>query len=133
MNWPTVTTLATPEPEIVPIMPEANTATLAGPPRLRPNRQSETTTVEIVCRNGRLSTREWLSDTARLTRPAQAVFLIWDPRAVYLRGCSPAIRDAQLGPPLVTYHLTPTVKEAPGGGVDSVLVYPADIEARLRP
>ena len=42
VNWPTVTTLATPEPEIVPIMPEANTATLAGPPRVRPNRPSET-------------------------------------------------------------------------------------------
>ncbi|MGY4500607.1 hypothetical protein ACVWYH_004538 [Bradyrhizobium sp. GM24.11] len=42
MNWPTVTTLATPEPEIVPIMPEANTATFAGPPRVLPNNPSET-------------------------------------------------------------------------------------------
>ncbi len=92
-----------------------------------------TTTAEIVCRDGRLSTREWLSDTVRLTRPARAVFLIWDPQAVYLSGCSAAIRDAQLGPPLVTYRMAPTVKPAPGGGVDSVLVYPADIEARLRP
>ena len=36
VNWPTVTTLAMPEPLIVPIMPEAMTDTLAGPPRAWP-------------------------------------------------------------------------------------------------
>jgi hypothetical protein len=94
----------------------------------------KTTAAELVCRNGRLSTRQWLSDTAKLTRHAAGpVFVIWDPRAVYLSGCPAAVRDAQLGTPLTTYRLTPTSKEAPGGGVDAVLVYPTDIEARLRP
>jgi hypothetical protein len=32
VNWPTVSTLATPEPLIVPISAEEITATLAGPP-----------------------------------------------------------------------------------------------------
>ena len=34
VNWPVVTTLATPEPLIVPIKPELTTATFAGPPRV---------------------------------------------------------------------------------------------------
>ena len=33
VNCPTVTTLPTPEPEIMPINPDAITATLAAPPR----------------------------------------------------------------------------------------------------
>ena len=36
VNWPTVTTLAMPEPLIVPIRPEEITATFAGPPRAWP-------------------------------------------------------------------------------------------------
>jgi len=40
VNWPTVSTLATPEPEIVPIIPEETTATLAGPPRAWPTKPS---------------------------------------------------------------------------------------------
>jgi len=92
-----------------------------------------TTAAEIICQNGRLGTRQWLSDTARLTRPAQTVFLIWDPQATALAGCPAAVRDAQLGPPLATYWVTPTAVPAPAGGVDSVLVYSPDIETRLRP
>jgi hypothetical protein len=93
----------------------------------------ETTAVEVVCDNGRLGTRQWLSDTARLTRPAQTVFLIWDPQAPSLAGCPAAVRDAQLGPPLAIYPVTPAAAPTPGGGVNSVLVYTPDIEARLRP
>ena len=91
-----------------------------------------TTAAEIICQNGRLRTRQWLSDTARLTRPAGAVFVIWDPQQPSLAGCPASARDAQLGPPLAVYPLTPTAVTVPGGGVDSVLVYPADIEADLR-
>ncbi len=40
VNWPTVSTLATPEPEIMPIMPDEITATLAGPPRAWPTNPS---------------------------------------------------------------------------------------------
>ncbi len=36
VNCPVVTTLATPEPLIVPMRPDATTATLAGPPRVWP-------------------------------------------------------------------------------------------------
>ncbi len=38
VNWPVVTTLATPEPVMVPINAEDTTDTLAGPPSLWPNR-----------------------------------------------------------------------------------------------
>jgi hypothetical protein len=91
------------------------------------------TEAEIVCRNGRLSTRQWLSDTARLTRPAKAVFLLWDPTATYLRGCSAAMRDAQLGAPIARYPLTPTPVETPGGAVNELLVYGSDIAPKLAP
>ena len=37
VNWPVVTTLATPEPVMVPISAEDATETLAGPPVLWPN------------------------------------------------------------------------------------------------
>jgi hypothetical protein len=36
VNCPVVTTLATPEPLMVPISPELTTDTLAGPPRVWP-------------------------------------------------------------------------------------------------
>ena len=36
VNWPQATTLATPEPEIVPISAEDSTQTCAGPPRQPP-------------------------------------------------------------------------------------------------
>jgi hypothetical protein len=91
------------------------------------------TEAEIVCRNGRLSTRQWLSDTARLTRKAGPVFLLWDPTATYLTGCSAAIRDAQLGAPLARYPLTPTSVPTPGGAVDELLIYGSDIAPRLSP
>ena len=42
VNWPVVTTLATPLPLMVPIRPEEITATLAGPPRLWPTVPSAT-------------------------------------------------------------------------------------------
>jgi hypothetical protein len=42
VNWPVVTTLATPLPLIVPIRPEEITATLAGPPRLWPTAPRDT-------------------------------------------------------------------------------------------
>ena len=42
VNGPVVTTLATPEPEIVPISAEETTATLAGPPSRWPTSASET-------------------------------------------------------------------------------------------
>ena len=42
VNWPVVTTLATPEPEIVPISAEEITATLPAPPRAWPTRPSAT-------------------------------------------------------------------------------------------
>ena len=42
VNWPVVTTLATPEPLIVPISAEETTATFAGPPRLWPTVPSAT-------------------------------------------------------------------------------------------
>ena len=42
VNWPVVTTLATPEPEIVPISPDEMTATFAGPPRACPTRPNDT-------------------------------------------------------------------------------------------
>jgi hypothetical protein len=93
----------------------------------------QTTAVEIVCRDGRLGTRQWLSDTARLTRPARRVFLIWDPQAPSLAGCPASVRDAQLGTPLVTYPLTPSAVPTPGAGINGVLVYDHDIQGRLRP
>jgi hypothetical protein len=92
-----------------------------------------TTAAELVCRNGRLATREWLSDTARLTRPARAVFLIWDPQAPSLAGCPASVRDAQLGAPLARYPVRPATVPTPAGGVDAVLVYEPDIVARLGP
>src|SRR5581483_6551587 len=39
---PVVTTLATEEPEIMPVMPEDTTAALAGPPRYLPSREKAT-------------------------------------------------------------------------------------------
>jgi hypothetical protein len=36
VNWPVVTTFATPEPLMVPISAEDTTATLPGPPRVCP-------------------------------------------------------------------------------------------------
>ena len=42
VNWPEATTLATPEPEIVPISAEDSTQTCAGPPRQPPTRPSAT-------------------------------------------------------------------------------------------
>lgn len=92
-----------------------------------------TTAAEIVCRGGRLGTRQWLSDSVRLTRPAKAVFVVWDPTATSLVGCPAAVRDAQLGTPVAVYPVTPTTIPSPGGGIDAVLVYDPDIEARLRP
>lgn len=92
-----------------------------------------TTAAEIVCRNGRLGTRQWLSDTARLTRPARAVFLIWDPTATSLAGCPASVRDAQLGLPLATYPVAPSSAPTPGGGINEVLVYVPDVETRLGP
>ena len=38
VNWPEATTLAMPEPEIVPISAEDSTQTCAGPPRQPPTR-----------------------------------------------------------------------------------------------
>src|SRR5690606_22774462 len=40
VNWPDATTLATPEPEMVPISAEESTQTCAGPPRQEPTRPS---------------------------------------------------------------------------------------------
>src|SRR3546814_11204206 len=40
VNWPLATTLATPEPEIVPISADDITQTCAGPPRQEPARPS---------------------------------------------------------------------------------------------
>jgi hypothetical protein len=40
VNWPLATTLATPEPEIVPISAEDRTQTWAGPPRAWPTKPS---------------------------------------------------------------------------------------------
>ena len=89
-----------------------------------------TTAVELTCRQGVLRTRQWLSDTARLTRPAKAVFVIWDP--VDLTGCPASVRDAQLGLPIADYPVTrPPVAGAPGGGATSVLVYASDIVTRV--
>ncbi len=42
VNCPVVTTLATPDPEIVPISPDEITATLAAPPSLWPTSPSDT-------------------------------------------------------------------------------------------
>ena len=42
VNTPVVTTLATEEPEIMPVMPEETTAALAGPPRKRPSSEKAT-------------------------------------------------------------------------------------------
>ena len=92
-----------------------------------------TTATEIVCRDGRLGTRQWLSDSVRLTRPAKAVFLIWDPTATSLAGCPASIRDAQLGRPLAIYPVAPAPVPTPAGGINEVLVYSPDIEARLGP
>jgi hypothetical protein len=92
----------------------------------------KTTAVEIVCREHRLRTRQWLSDTARLNRPATAVFLIWDPQELGRAGCTAADRDAQLGTPIATYPLAHPPVPTPGGGVVAVLVYSPDIAARLR-
>ena len=41
VNVPVVTTLAMDEPEIIPVMPEARIAALAGPPLKRPTRANE--------------------------------------------------------------------------------------------
>ena len=42
VNWPLATTLATPEPEMVPISADDSTQTCAGPPRQEPTRPSAT-------------------------------------------------------------------------------------------
>ena len=76
---------------------------------------------ELRCRRGSLLTRSWLSDTARLTRPATRTFVIWDPAYYGSRGCTPATRDRQLGRPSSTRALA--------GGTE-VLVFPGDL-ARL--
>ena len=41
VNVPVVTTLAMDEPEIIPVMPEARIAALAGPPLKRPTRAND--------------------------------------------------------------------------------------------
>jgi hypothetical protein len=92
-----------------------------------------TTATEIICRDGRLGTRNWLTDSARLHRPAQRVFLIWDPKEPGMVGCPASVRDTQLGPPIATYPVAPAPVPSPGGGIIAVLVYAPDIEARLRP
>ena len=48
MNWPVVTTLATPEPEIVPISPDEMTATLAAPPLAWPTMPSEMSVNSLI-------------------------------------------------------------------------------------
>lgn len=80
------------------------------------------TAVELVCSDHRLATRQWLSDTARLDRPAGSTFLVWVPDALTLRGCPAGTRDAQLGAPSSVL---------PAGGGSQVLVYPYDIADRL--
>ena len=42
VKTPVVTTLATEEPEIMPVMPEETTAALAGPPRNWPSSEKAT-------------------------------------------------------------------------------------------
>ncbi|MFI7587971.1 hypothetical protein ACIB24_12940 [Spongisporangium articulatum] len=88
-------------------------AYLAGRPR---------TSVELVCSNHRLATRQWLSDTSRLTRPAPRVFVVWVPDALTLSGCSAATRDAQFGPP---------ARVIAAGRGTQVLVYDHDIDGVL--
>lgn len=77
---------------------------------------------EVECLGGRLATRSWLSDTARLNRPARATFLIWTP-AYEAAGCTAPSREALLGPAVQAYSPVPGTR---------VLVYPYDIAERLR-
>ncbi|HEX2808967.1 MAG TPA: hypothetical protein VHN80_22605 [Kineosporiaceae bacterium] len=79
---------------------------------------------DVVCQNQRVRLRDWLTDTARVRMPAQRTFLLWDPAATNLRGCTlPGIAD-QLGRPEQVFP-------SPAGG--TVLVYDTDISWRLDP
>ncbi|GLY27060.1 hypothetical protein Kisp02_04250 [Kineosporia sp. NBRC 101731] len=57
------------------------------------------TVYELKCTHGEMKTRSWVSDTARLTRPAQRSFLIWVPDYYEPHGCTEAAWNAVLGEP----------------------------------
>ncbi|GAA3607143.1 hypothetical protein GCM10022223_23890 [Kineosporia mesophila] len=57
------------------------------------------TVYELECTHGEMKTRSWVSDTARLTRPAQRTFLIWVPGYYEPHGCTEAAWNQVLGEP----------------------------------
>ncbi|GAB6899822.1 hypothetical protein [Kineosporia succinea] len=57
----------------------------------------ERTVYELECIDGVIQTRSWVSDTARLTRPADTTFFIWVPDYYSSHGCTTAARDDLLG------------------------------------
>jgi len=79
---------------------------------------------DVVCQNNRVQLRDWLTDSARVSMPARRTFLLWDPAATNLRGCTSAGIERQLGRPDRVYA-------SPAGG--TILVYDADISTRLDP
>jgi hypothetical protein len=77
---------------------------------------------DVVCSDGRLRPRFWLTDSARLRAPADRTFVLWDPAAPDQQGCTLADLERQFGPARERIA-------APAGG--TVLVYEGDVTARL--
>jgi hypothetical protein len=79
---------------------------------------------DVVCQDGRLHLRHWLTDSARSRVPARRTFLLWDPSAPGSRGCGAAQLVQQFGS-------AEDVQPAPTGG--SVWVFASDVADRLGP
>jgi hypothetical protein len=85
--------------------------------------RGEVTVPEVVCSDGQLWFRYWLTDTVRWRVHADRTFVLWDPVEVGLQGCTQAGIEAQLGPP---------AQRIPAAGGATVLVYDRDVADQIR-
>jgi hypothetical protein len=81
------------------------------------------TVPEVICSDGQLWFRYWLTDTVRWRVHADRTFVLWDPVEVGLQGCTQAGIEAQLGVP---------AQRIPAAGGATVLVYDRDVGEKIR-
>jgi hypothetical protein len=79
---------------------------------------------DVVCWEGRLRLRHWLTDSARVGVPAERTFVLWDPAAPSGLGCPLPGIEAQLGR---ASRRVPV----PAGGY--VLIFDGDVSRRIDP
>jgi hypothetical protein len=85
--------------------------------------RGEVTVPEVICSDGQLWFRYWLTDTSRWRVHADRTFVLWDPVEVGLQGCTQAGIEAQLGVP---------AQRIPAAGGATVLVYDRDVGEKIR-